>query len=242
MLHVSLEVTSTSKNNMTTRLPTFRFTKFQIFVHIVALLPLVILIIDALRGNLTYNPIQAATLRTGKTAMILLVASLACTPVNTVFGFTPAIKVRRALGLYAFLYALVHFSIYVGVDYGFDLQLILLELSEKRYVLVGFAAFLILLPLAITSTKGWQRRMKKNWKKLHRWIYAAGILVMFHFIWVQKSDIRQPLIWAGILAVLLILRIPRVRSRAVTFRTSRRAGSKRAPTPKTVEVNEPVVR
>ncbi|MCB0237356.1 MAG: sulfoxide reductase heme-binding subunit YedZ, partial [Anaerolineae bacterium] len=185
---------------MTTRLPTFRFTKFQIFVHIVALLPLVILIIDALRGNLTYNPIQAATLRTGKTAMILLVASLACTPVNTVFGFTPAIKVRRALGLYAFLYALVHFSIYVGVDYGFDLQLILLELSEKRYVLVGFAAFLILLPLAITSTKGWQRRMKKNWKKLHRWIYAAGILVMFHFIWVQKSDIRQPLIWAGILA------------------------------------------
>lgn len=164
MLHVSLEVTSTSKNNMTTRLPTFRFTKFQIFVHIVALLPLVILIIGALRGNLTYNPIQAATLRTGKTAMILLVASLACTPVNTVFGFTPAIKVRRALGLYAFLYALVHFSIYVGVDYGFDLQLILLELSEKRYVLVGFAAFLILLPLAITSTKGWQRRMKKNWK------------------------------------------------------------------------------
>ena len=224
MLHVSLEVTSTSKNNMTTRLPTFRFTKFQIFVHIVALLPLVILIIDALRGNLTYNPIQAATLRTGKTAMILLVASLACTPVNTVFGFTPAIKVRRALGLYAFLYALVHFSIYVGVDYGFDLQLILLELSEKRYVLVGFAAFLILLPLAITSTKGWQRRMKKNWKKLHRWIYAAGILVMFHFIWVQKSDISQPLIWAGIMAVLLILRIPRVRSRAVTLRTSRRAG------------------
>lgn len=241
MLHVSLEVTSTSKNNMTTRLPTFRFTKFQIFVHIVALLPLVILIIDALRGNLTYNPIQAATLRTGKTAMILLVASLACTPVNTVFGFTPAIKVRRALGLYAFLYALVHFSIYVGVDYGFDLQLILLELSEKRYVLVGFAAFLILLPLAITSTKGWQRRMKKNWKKLHRWIYAAGILVMFHFIWVQKSDIRQPLIWAGILAVLLILRIPRVRSRAVTFRTSRRAGGKKSAPPKPVEVNEPVV-
>lgn len=224
---------------MTTRLPTLRFTKFQILVHVAALLPLVILIIDALRGGLTVNPIQEATLRTGKTAMVLLVLSLACTPASTVFGFTPAIKVRRALGLYAFLYALVHFSIYIGVDYGFDLRLILLELSEKRYVLVGFAAFLILLPLAITSTKGWQRRMKKNWKKLHRWVYAAGILVMFHFVWVQKTDIREPLIWAGILAVLLILRIPSVRSKAISFRTGRRAGRSKPRTPKPVEVSEP---
>lgn len=224
---------------MTTRLPTFRFSKFQIFVHVAALLPLAILIIDALRGGLTVNPIQEATLRTGKTAMVLLLASLACTPANTVFGFTPAIKVRRALGLYAFLYALVHFSIYIGVDYGFDLRLIALELAEKRYVLVGFAAFLILLPLAITSTKGAQRRMKRNWKKLHRWVYAAGILVMFHFIWVQKSDIREPLIWASILAVLLILRVPAVRSRAVSFRTSRRAGRGKPRTRKPAEVSEP---
>ena len=108
---------------MTTRLPTFHFTKFQIFVHVAALLPLVILIIDALRGNLTFNPIQEATLRTGKTAMVLLVLSLACTPASFALGFNQAIKVRRALGLYAFLYALVHFSIYIGVDYGFDLRL-----------------------------------------------------------------------------------------------------------------------
>ena len=223
---------------MTTRLPTFRFTKFQIFVHIAALVPLVILIIDALRGNLTFNPIQEATLRTGKTAMILLVLSLACTPANTVFGFTPAIKVRRALGLYAFLYALIHFSIYIGVDYGFDLRLIWLELSEKRYVLVGFAAFLILLPLAITSTKGWQRRMKKNWKKLHKWVYAAGILVMFHFIWVQKSDIRQPLAYSAVLALLLILRLQPVRTRVVNFRTSRRGGRSKPRQAKPVEVSE----
>ncbi|MEZ4770095.1 MAG: protein-methionine-sulfoxide reductase heme-binding subunit MsrQ [Caldilineales bacterium] len=224
---------------MTAKLPTVRFTKFQIFVHIAALLPLVVLIIDALRGNLTVNPIQEATFRTGKTAMILLVASLACTPANTVFGFTPAIKVRRALGLYAFLYALVHFSIYVGVDYGFDLRLILLELEEKRYVLVGFAAFLILLPLALTSTKGWQRRLKKTWKKLHRWVYAAGALVMVHYIWVQKSDIREPLLWAGVLGLLLLLRWQPVRTRAVSFRTSRRAGRRKPRPAEPAKVSEP---
>ncbi|MCA9871173.1 MAG: sulfoxide reductase heme-binding subunit YedZ [Anaerolineae bacterium] len=224
---------------MTAKLPTLRFTKFQIFVHVAALLPLVVLIIDALRGNLSYNPIQEATFRTGKTAMILLVASLACTPANTLFGFTPAIKVRRALGLYAFLYALVHFTIYIGVDYGFDLRLVLLELEEKRYVIVGFAAFLILLALTLTSTKGMQRRLKKNWKKLHKWVYAAGILVMFHFIWVQKSDIREPLIWTGVLGLLLLLRWQPVRTRILSFRTSRRAGRRKPRLTEPAKVSEP---
>ena len=124
------------------------------------------LVVAALTDNLTVNPIQAATLRTGKTAMILLVLSMACTPANTVFGFTQAIRVRRALGLYAFLYAAVHFSIFFGIDYGFDVGLIWLELADKRYILVGAAALLILIPLAVTSTKGWQRRLKKTWKQL----------------------------------------------------------------------------
>ncbi len=203
---------------MATRLFPFHFTRFQALVHLAALLPLALLAVDALRGQLTVNPIQEATLRTGKTAMILLVLSLACTPANTVFGFRQAIKVRRALGLYVFLYALIHFSIYIGVDYGFDLRLIALELAEKRYVLVGFAAFLILLPLAITSTKGWQRRLKQGWKKLHRWVYAAGLLVIFHYAWVQKTDIRQPLAWGAVLAVLLLLRVPAIRRRAANWR------------------------
>ena len=152
--------------------------------------------------------------------MVLLVASLACTPANTVFGFRPAIKVRRALGLYAFLYAAIHFAIFIGLDYGFDLRLVALELAEKRYILVGAAALLILLPLAITSTKGWQRRLGKTWKKLHRWVYLAGVLVIFHYIWVQKSDIREPIIWGMILGVLLLLRVPAIRKRAASWRAA----------------------
>jgi sulfoxide reductase heme-binding subunit YedZ len=198
--------------------PMLKLTKFQLAVHLAALAPLAVLLVAWLTDNLSVNPIQDATFRTGKTAMVLLVASLACTPANTVFGFRPAIKVRRALGLYAFLYAVIHFSIFIGLDYGFDLRLVALELAEKRYILVGAAALLILLPLAVTSTKGWQRRLGKTWKKLHRWVYLAGVLVIFHYIWVQKSDIREPILWGTILGVLLLLRVPAIRKRAVNWR------------------------
>ena len=192
-------------------MPQLRFTKFQLFVHLAALTPLAILIWYAANQNLTVNPIQEATLRTGKTALILLLLTLAATPVSSILGFRQAIKVRRALGLYAFLYASIHFLIFLGLDYAFDLRLIGLELVEKRYVLVGFAALLILLPLAITSTKGWQRRLGKTWKRLHKWVYLAGMLVVIHYVWVVKSDIREPLIYGAILLLLLVVRIPPVR-------------------------------
>ncbi len=195
-----------------------QLTRFQLFVHAAALAPLVVLVVAALTGNLTFNPIQEATFRTGKTAMVLLVLSLACTPAYTVFGFSQALRVRRALGLYAFLYAAIHFFIFFGLDYGFDLSLVLLELAEKRYILVGAAALLILLPLAITSTKGWQRRLRKTWKRIHRLVYAAGILVIVHYVWVQKSDIREPLVWGTVLALLLVLRLPPVRKAIVGWR------------------------
>lgn len=195
-----------------------KFTPFQLAVHTAALAPLVLLVLAWLTDNLSVNPIQDATFRTGKTAMVLLVASLACTPANTVFGFRPAIKARRALGLYAFMYAAIHFAIFIGLDYGFDLRLVALELAEKRYILVGAAALLILVPLAVTSTKGWQRRLGKAWKKLHRWVYLAGALVIVHYIWVQKSDIREPLIWGAILGLLLLLRVPAIRKRAASWR------------------------
>ena len=192
-------------------LPRLRFTKFQIAVHIGALLPLIILIWDYSQQNLTFNPIQEATLRTGKTALILLLLTLAATPINTVTGYRQVLRVRRALGLYAFLYAAIHFTIFSVIDYGLDLRLILLESSEKNYILVGFAALLILIPLAITSTKGWQRRLGKLWKKIHRWVYLAGVLVIIHYVWVVKSDIREPLVYGAILALLLLARIPRIR-------------------------------
>jgi len=124
--------------------------KLQILVHVGALFPLAWLLWDYLRDDLTANPIQAVTLRTGKAALILLILALAATPVNTVFGFRPAIKYRRTLGLYAFFYASLHFLIFIGLDYGFNLKLIYEAIFEKRYALVGFAAGLILFALAIT--------------------------------------------------------------------------------------------
>lgn len=192
----------------------FRFTPFQLFVHAAALAPLGLLIFDFFRDNLTVNPVQALTLRTGKYALTLLVLSLACTPVNTVFGFRPALKVRRALGLYAFMYATIHFLIFIGLDYAFNPQLLREAIFEKRFALVGFAAFLMLLPLAITSTRGWMKRLGKNWKRLHRLVYLAGALVVVHYAWAVKSDIRQPLLFGGLVALFLFLRLPAVRRAA----------------------------
>ncbi|MCO6450511.1 MAG: sulfoxide reductase heme-binding subunit YedZ [Caldilineales bacterium] len=207
----------------------FQFTKFQIAVHVGSLIPLAYLIFDIVTGNLSVNPIQDITFRTGKAALVLLVLALAVTPINTVTGFRQVIKVRRALGLYAFLYAAIHLFIFAFIDYGLDLRLIWLETTEKRYIYIGFAAFLILLPLAITSTKGWQKRLGKTWKTLHKWVYLAGCLVVLHYAWVQKSDIRQPIVFGVIVVLLLALRIPRVRRRISHWRGRHFSSRKRRP-------------
>jgi sulfoxide reductase heme-binding subunit YedZ len=191
-------------------------------VHIACWIPLVILISDFFSNQLTANPIQEATQRTGKTALILLVLSLTCSPLKTVFGLTQVLALRRPLGLYAFGYAAIHLAIFVGVDYGFDLTLISEAVLEKRYVLVGFSAFLLLLPLAITSTKGWMRRLGTRWKKLHRLVYVAAGLAVLHFIWLVKSDIREPLLYGAAVGGLLLLRLPWLRRR-LTRRQARRS-------------------
>jgi sulfoxide reductase heme-binding subunit YedZ len=195
-----------------------RFTKFQAAVHIAAWIPLALLVFNWFTNNLTFNPIQALQLRTGKYALVLLILALACTPLNTIFGFRQAIKVRRALGLYAFMYASIHFLIFIGLDYQFDLILLQEAIFEKRYAFVGFAAGLILLVLAITSTRGWKKRLGRTWTKLHKFVYLAGILVIVHYVWLVKSDIRIPLLYGAVVLTLLILRIPTVRRQASKFR------------------------
>ena len=189
----------------------------RLAVHLGALIPLALLAWDFSTGNLTANPIQAATLRTGKTAIVLLVLTLAVTPFYTVFRYKPALPLRRTLGLYTFLYVSLHFLIFVAVDYGFDLELLKGAIFEKRYALVGFAAGLILLPLAITSTRGWMKRLGKKWKLLHRLIYLASVLAVFHYVWLVKGDIRQPLWFALAVALLLLARVPAVRRRLADF-------------------------
>lgn len=187
----------------------------RVLVHIGALVPLAVIIWYAFTGHLTANPIQDVTFRTGKTALILLLLSLLCTPLNILFGLKAVLPLRRPLGLYAFFYVCLHLFIFAVLDYGLDLQLIQQVIVEKRYVLVGFAAFLLLLPLALTSTKGWMRRLGKRWKPLHRLVYLAALLVIIHFIWLVKADIREPLLYGAILLVLLALRLAPVR-RALT--------------------------
>jgi sulfoxide reductase heme-binding subunit YedZ len=182
----------------------------QILTHVAALLPLAWLLWAYWQGLFVIDPVKEITTRTGKTALILLILSLACTPINTIFGFKQMLRVRRVLGLYAFTYASLHFLTFVGLDYGLDFDLIAQDILDQRYVLVGLAAGLLLLPLAITSTKGWQKRLGKNWKRLHQLVYLAGILAIVHFTWLVK-DIREPLRYGAVVALLLIARIPSIR-------------------------------
>jgi sulfoxide reductase heme-binding subunit YedZ len=185
----------------------------QILTHAAALAPLALLAWDYTQNNLTANPIREVTLRTGKAALVLLVLSLACTPARTLFGFRWAIKLRRPLGLYAFLYAALHGLTFVGLDFGFDLGLILEEIGQRRFVQAGMVTFLLLLPLAVTSTRGWMGRLGKNWRRLHRLVYLAAVVAVVHFVWLTKGDIREPLLYGAAVALLLIARIPAVRDR-----------------------------
>ena len=183
---------------------------FPILVHIACLLPIPWLILDAWRGNLTVDPIRGSILRTGKIALELLILSLACTPLNNIFGFKPALRVRRALGDYSFLYTSLHFAIFVSLDYGFDIQLVLNELI-RPYALVGLIAGLLLIPLAITSFSPWPKRLGKNWKRLHNLVYVINLLAALHFILVVKQGVTEPYLWMILIIFLLVLRIPPVR-------------------------------
>ncbi len=196
----------------------WNFTPLQITAHVGSLIPLALMLWDIFTNNLGVDPIRGFTLRTGKSALILLLLSLACTPINTLFKFKQVLKLRRPLGLYSFFYASIHFAIFIGVDYYFDFTLIQSALLEKRYAIVGLTTGLILLALALTSTIGWQRRLKKNWKKLHRLAYVAGILAVVHYIWLVKQGVLDPWYFAAILLVLLTLRISPIRKAIATRR------------------------
>lgn len=206
-----------------------RIQFWQVLTHVGALIPLVWLAFDAATGRLSVNPIQDIEQRTGKYALILLTLSLWCTPANILTGWAQATKWRRPLGLYAFGYALLHFATFIGLDYAFNLRFLWADVAGKRYIFVGLSALLILIPLAVTSTRGWQRRLGQTWRKLHRWVYLAGGLVVVHYVWAVKSDIRQPLLWGAVIGVGFLIRLPRVRTVLVARRGARRVALKRTP-------------
>jgi len=203
----------------------FKLSPLQILVHLLAWGLAAWLAWDAWTGNLTVNPIQAATQRTGKYALVLLVLSLACTPLNTLFGFRQALTVRRALGLYAFLFAATHFMIFIWIDYGLNLEFLLADISDKLYIFIGLTALIMLTLLAATSFKWWMKRLGKRWKSLHKLVYLAAPLVVLHFAWARKGDvfrlqgdILQPLAFGVVVALLLLARLPALRKRAVKLR------------------------
>lgn len=188
--------------------------------NLAAAAPLALMFWDYSQGVLGIDPVNAINNRTGRTAIILLLASLACTPVNILFGWRQVLGLRKSLGLWAAGYAALHLLNFVGLDYAFNLsQLVQDAVLDKPYILAGLAALLLLLPLVLTSTRGWMRRLGKNWKRLHRLAYAAGTLAVLHFLWQAKAAERwEPLIYAVVLALLLALRLPPVRRTLVQWR------------------------
>ncbi len=215
----------------------------RVIVHIGVWGPLVWLLVRYFNDDLGVDPINTINNVTGRTAMILLILCLACTPVYILFGFRQAIKVRRALGLYAFMYAGFHFFNFIGLDYAFDFQFIWDDgVQTQPYVLVGFTALLFLLALALTSTKGWMKRLKKNWTRLHWLVYPAGILIIIHFFWQAKAAEKfEPLVYGAIVAFLLIVRLPPVRHRIIAFRTGRKPELSKQERPKAPVIVPPPV-
>ena len=199
-------------------------------LHAAALTPLAILGSQVWEvwqtGNdaLGADPVAEIEHRLGLWALRLLMATLAITPLRQLTGQAVLVRFRRMLGLYAFFYACLHFSAYLVLDLRGYWTLIFEEIAKRPYITVGFSAWLLLLPLAVTSTKGWIRRLGRNWARLHKLVYAAGVLAVLHFWWLVKSDIREPALYAGILALLLGWRAWKWWSRV---RTTRRTAAAR---------------
>ena len=159
-------------------------------------------------GDLTANPIEYITHFTGDWAIRMVVLTLAITPLRKLLHLPDLIRFRRMIGLYAFFYAAIHFSIWFGLDKGFDMHEILAGFAKRRFIIAGLVAFLSMVPLAITSTKGWIRRMGgKRWQLLHRLVYLTGCAAVIHYLWLVKSDRRWPLFYGSLVTLLLGYRL-----------------------------------
>ena len=173
-----------------------------------SLAPAIRLLVLGARGELGANPIATALNQLGLVALIFLIASLAATPLKTTLGWTWPIRIRRMLGLYAFFYGSLHFLTYLGLDQVLDLRAVFADITKRNFIAVGFTAFVLLVPLAVTSTDAMVRRLGfVRWKRLHRLVYVAAALGVVHFIWRVKKDLSQPLTYGAVLALLLAIRV-----------------------------------
>lgn len=193
------------------------------FVFVLCLTPMALLFWQAFTGGLSANPIDDITDVSGTWTLRLLLLSLAITPLRRLTGWNRLAGYRRMIGLFAFAYVCLHFSTYLVFDQFFDIAAIWDDVAKRRYITAGFAAFVLLIPLALTSTTGWIRRLGgRRWALLHRLVYLAAILGVVHFLWLVKgNDLREPIAYAAVLAVLLLARIPAV-SRTLSLVGQRR--------------------
>ena len=163
---------------------------------------------DALAGNLSADPIKELTHRTGTWGITCLTATLAITPARRFTGWNRLQSYRRMLGLFAFFYLVLHFSIYLVLDQFFDWHTIVKDVTKRPYLTVGFTGFLLMIPLALTSTRGWVKRLGKRWVTLHALIYITALAGIVHFTWSQKADVTRPRLYGAVIVVLLASRLP----------------------------------
>lgn len=184
------------------------FTLIKSVIFVACLIPLARLVWLAFQGNLSANPIEFITRSLGTWTLVFLLITLSVTPLRKLLNQPWLIKLRRMLGLFAFFYASLHFVTYIWLDQFFDLQAIYKDVIKRPFITVGFASFLLLIPLAVTSTNNMVRRLGgKRWQKLHRLVYLIAIGGVVHYWWLVKKDITQPVIYAAVLAILLGYRI-----------------------------------
>lgn len=195
-------------------------------IWVSALTPAAVLIWRATHGGLGANPIEEVLHQTGWWGLVLLTTTLAVTPVRRLTGWQAIIRYRRLIGLFAFFYVTLHLSTYLVLDQWFAWAYILEDIAERPFITAGFAAWLVLLALAVTSTRGSIRRLGRRWQRLHRLIYLAAGLGTLHFFWKVKADTREPLVFAALISVLLLARLPAARSLMARLRgrTAARVG------------------
>jgi len=182
-------------------------------IWVVGLAPPIWLTTALFRRTLGINPVETIILVEGRWTLVFLLATLAVTPIRRLTGWNRIVQLRRLLGLFAFFHACVHFLSYVGINHLFELSIIVEDVLERRYITAGFTALVLLVPLAVTSTKGWIRRLGKRWQRLHRLSYVAASLGVLHFYWKVKADTFWPLLAAVTLAGLFAVRLAYRRKR-----------------------------
>ena len=177
-------------------------------IFLVCLLPVASLLWRGLHNGLTANPIEFITHATGDWTLRFILVTLCITPLRKLLALPELIRFRRMVGLFAFFYGCLHFTTYIWLDKFFDLKEVWKDIAKRPYITVGFLAFVLLIPLAITSTAGWIRRLGgRRWQLLHRAIYISAVAGVIHYYWLVKSAVLRPLAFGAIIAVLLIWRL-----------------------------------